>query len=170
VARLVIFAVCPERRRPSTTPAAGVKRVSVDAGPTRGISEQVTCEMQAVVPVGLRQNEDQTGVNLSVPTDVAVLTVVNLLWSRAVMSMCPLRLSIIQPLLMYALLCPMLLLSYQHLNTWIYLVLSYVYSALVVVVLCVDIVCGYVRNDAVVFLETFNSPNHSSNTSFLSVP
>jgi len=65
--------MCPERRSSSTgtAPAGGVKRVSVEAGPTRSISEQVTGEVQAVVLVGLHQNEDQTGVNFSAPTDAS---------------------------------------------------------------------------------------------------
>ena len=62
---------CPELRGTSKTPAAGVKRVSVSARPRHGIGEQGAGEMQAVASVGPCQAKDQTGVNLSAPTDAS---------------------------------------------------------------------------------------------------
>ena len=63
--------MCPELRGTSKAPAAGVKRVSVGARHRHGIDEQGAGEMQAVASVGPCQAKDQTGVNLSAPTDAS---------------------------------------------------------------------------------------------------
>ena len=63
--------MCPELRGTSKAPAAGVKRVSVGARLRHGIGEQGAGEMQAVASIGPCQAEDQTGVNLSAPTDAS---------------------------------------------------------------------------------------------------
>ena len=63
--------MCPELRGTSKARAAGVKRVSVGARHRHGIDEQGAGEMQAVASVGPCQAKDQTGVNLSAPTDAS---------------------------------------------------------------------------------------------------
>jgi len=63
--------MCSELRGTSEAPAAGVKRVSVGARHRHGLGEQGAGEMQAVASVGPCQAKDQTGVNLSAPTDAS---------------------------------------------------------------------------------------------------